>query len=361
MNKIYKVVSLVFIAAVCALPKHVYGQNEQDISIFLSAGEEDAAKLIQAYVEPAVKSISYGMAGGWYNTAKPHKSLGFDIGVTMNLAFIPTSEDYFDPNKLDLSVTNYNGNIDKPGKGAPTFFGPKDETQYVSDPDGVAGPIAPITFSGPEGLAVKQKIGFAAMPVPMIQLGVGVIKNTDIKIRYVNSGMVGAIIPNVDIESSKFNVFGVGVLHDFKQHIKGIKLLPFDLSALIAYNSVSGTSDLSNSDPLKGPTTDDGELDYQFNSWVFQAIISKKISVVTPYAAVGYSMINTNVDMNGNYTVEAGATDLELTDPVAIDFKNNSMILTLGMRLKFGPFYLNGDYTIQKFNTLSVGLGFSVR
>lgn len=361
MNRMYRIAVIVLLGAVLAPSQGAKAQNEQDIIAFLQAGEEDAAKLIQAYVEPAVISMSYGMAGGWYNTAKPHKSLGFDIGITMNMAFIPTSENYFDPNKLNLSsYTTYNGNIDKPGKGAPTFFGPKDETNYTSDPDGT-GPLTPITFNGPEGLDLKNKIGFAATPVPMIQLGIGVIKNTDIKIRFVNSDMVGAIIPNADLKNSDFSIFGIGVMHDIKQHIKGIKLLPFDLSALVAYNSVTGTSDVSNDGSSSGPESSNGELDYKFNSWVIQGLISKKISVLTGYAGLGYSIVNTNVDVKGDYDIDPGSGTFMLNDPVAIDFKNNSMRLTVGMRLKFGPFYLNGDYTFQKYNTVSFGLGFSVR
>jgi hypothetical protein len=358
-----------FLISLLAQPVKTIAQNESDFSAFLKAGEEDASKLMQAYLEPAVKSMSFGMTGGWYNTAKPHKSLGFDIGVTANLAFIPTSENYFNPDDLDLSSTTFDGNTTNPGKGAPTFFGPKDETQYTStysyDPDG-SGPLPPvpqsITYSGPEGLDVKDAIGFAATPVPMIQLGIGVIKNTDIKIRFVNSGMIGSIIPNVDIENSEFNIFGIGVMHDIKQHIKGIKLLPFDLSALVAYNSVSGTTDLSNTDTGDArPDSPDGELDYKFNSWVLQALISKKISVLTGYAGVGYNIVNTTVDVNGEYVIDPNNPDFVLTDPVAIDYRNNSLRLTLGMRLKFGPVYFNGDYTLQKYNTLSLGLGVSVR
>jgi hypothetical protein len=68
------------------------------------------------------------------------------------------------------------------------------------------------------------------------------------------------------------------------------------------------------------------------------------------------------VNVKGSYTIVpiAGVPNT-LTDPVAIGFKNNSMRLTLGMRLKLGPIFFNGDYTFQKYNMLSVGFGVSVR
>lgn len=362
MKKIYIIAGLIFFIGLVK-PVITNAQNEEDLAAFLQAGEEDASKLMEAYLKPVVKSFSYGMAGGWYTTAKPHKSLGFDLSFTMNMAFIPSSDNYFNPNKLNLSATTYDGSRPNssssfdPSRNAPTIFGPKDQTQYTSsyDPDG-SGPLGvqTYTFRGPEGFNVKKEIGVAAAPTPMIQVGIGVIKSTDLKIRFV---------PEQEFGNSSFKMFGIGVMHDIKQHIKGIKLLPFDLSALVAYNSVSGSTDFSNSDPTDGsPDSPDGVMDYKFNSWVIQALISKKIAVLTGYAGVGYSIVNSNVDVKGDYLiVPTSGTSFIISDPVAIDFKNNSMRLTLGMRLKLGPIYFNSDYTFQKYNTLSVGFGCSVR
>ncbi|HEU5289673.1 MAG TPA: DUF6588 family protein [Cyclobacteriaceae bacterium] len=365
MKKICMIAGMIFLIGFLAKPSAAIAQaGEEDLAAFLEASEADASKLITAYLQPVVRSLSYSMTGGWYTTAKAHSTLGFDLSISVNAAFIPTAENFFDPNKLGLSAsTVYNGARDNgstgpfnPSRKAPTIFGPKDETRYTStyDPDG-AGPI-PIqtnTFNGPEGFDVKNEIGVAAIPTPMVQLGIGVIKNTDVKFRF---------IPEQEVGSSKIKMFGIGVLHDIKQHIAGIKLLPFDLSALIAYNSVTGSTDLSSDGSGGVPASPNGVGDYKFNSWVFQALISKKISVLTGYAGVGYNMVNTNVDVKGDYTIVSdGAYSYVITDPVAIDFKNKSMRFTLGMRLKLGPIFFNGDYTFQKYNTLSVGFGVAVR
>lgn len=335
-----------------------FAQNQEDIARFLNAGGKDASKLISAYIEPTVKSLSYGMTGNWYNTAATHKTLGFDFGVSVNLAMIPTSENYFDPTKLNLDVTTFNGNSTRPGKGAPTFFGPKDRTTYSAsyDPDGSGSlPTQTLTFSGPEGLGVKDEIGFAGIPVPVAQLAVGIVKNTDLKLRF---------IPKVEAGGSSVSMFGVGIQHDIKQHIRGIKLLPFDLSVLVAYNSLKGETDLSyqNTGPSDTrPGSTDGMGEYKFNSWVYQLLVSKRIAVLTVYGGVGYSMINTKVNVNGTYTIQATPDDFEVTDPVAMTIKNKSMRFTAGMRLKFGPVYFMGDYTLQKYKMINVGFGFSIR
>ncbi len=324
-------------------------QNIAGLTEFLKAEKNDASALIKSYATPAVNAISNGMTNGWYTTGKAHKTLGFDLGVSVSAVFTPTSDNYFTPS---LSSNTTFKNITIPGQGAPSVVGPKDVTEYKStyDPDG-SGPLPSQTFTinGPEGLDLKKNIGFSALPVPMVQLGIGIIKNTDLKIRFV---------PEQKSNSVTFKMFGIGVMHDIKQHIPGIKKLPFDLSVLAAYNSVSGTASLVST---SGVTSSDGSLAYKLNSWVAQAIISKKISVLTGYLGVGYGSVSSNVDITGNFLVPAGGASFALKDPLALSLSSNTAKLTAGIRLKFGPVYLSGDYTLQKYDALTLGFGFAVR
>jgi hypothetical protein len=331
-----------------------WAQNEADISKLLSAGQADASKLIEAYFTPAVKSASFGMASGWVSTAKAHKPFGIDIGISVNTAFIPKSDDYFDPSKLNLSPSTLFTSSASNGL-APTFMGPKDATSYTfsGDLDGNSN-TAPqtVTVSGPEGLDVKRVVSVAAIPVPVAQIGIGLIKNTDLKIR---------LVPTLKFGGSTIKMFGVGLMHDFKQHIPGVKNLPFDMSVLITYNSFTGDSDLTNNAADNVPDSQDGRAVYKFNSIGAQALISKKLSVLTVYGGVGYTTIKTNVALNGTYSIQAAPVGFDLTNPVDIDIKNNSAFFLAGARLKFGPFFLNGNYTLQKYRTLSVGFGFAFR
>lgn len=331
-------------------------QDPSDMSAFLSAAPADASKLMTAYMTPVVKSLSYGLTGGWYHTAKAHKTLGVDFGVSINAVFIPTSDNYFNPNTLGLkTITGFNNSTLGNTTQAPTVVGPNDDTQYTAtyDPDGT-GPLATqsVSFNGPGGFDLKRNIGFAALPAPMAQLGIGIIKDTDIKIRWV---------PAIHSGQTSVSMFGIGIMHDVKQYIPGIKSLPFDLSGFVGYNSISGSAEMAVSPPFN-PTSTDGVLNYKFNSWVFQALISKKFSVLTLYGGVGWGTIATKVDVTGTYKITAApAGTFDVKNPVSISLNNSSPKLTVGMRLKFGPLYLNGDYTLQKYNAVSVGLGFSVR
>jgi hypothetical protein len=328
--------------------------NEADFSKFLQAQQQDASKLVSAYTEPAIKAISYGMTSGWYTTGKTHSKLGFDISVTMSAVFTPTSDDYFTP--ATLGLTNTTMTLPSANGQAPTIMGPKTATAYQSvyTQPGTSTTVT-TSFSGPEGLDFRGTTGFSAVPVPMVQVGLGLLWNTDLKVRF---------IPEREVGSSKISMLGFGLLHDIKQHIPGIKMLPIDISLLAAFNTVNGTTSLVHTNTGAGdtqPASPDGKGTYKLNSWVVQGIVSKKFSVITLYAGVGYGNVSSKVDITGTYTVLAAPANFPIKDPVAVKFDNNSMKLTGGIRFKFGPVYLSGDYTVQTYNALSLGFGFSVR
>src|SRR6185369_2510647 len=127
-------------------------QDPSDMSAFLSAAPEDASKLMTAYMTPVVKSLSYGLTGGWYHTAKAHKTAGIDVGVSINAVFIPTSENYFNPGSLGLkTVTSFN-NSTTGTQQAPTVVGPDDNTTYTctyTPPSNTSLGPQSVSFSGP--------------------------------------------------------------------------------------------------------------------------------------------------------------------------------------------------------------------
>lgn len=339
-----------FLIACASIPSVTHAQD--DLTNLLKAGKDDASLLMSAYLDPAIVGLSYGMNGGWFHTAKAHKSLGFDLAISLNAVFIPSSNNTFRPDQLGLKNTELVSPLDG---NASTIAGPDREPTYKSEIPTPNGPQA-ITFSGPTGLDFKENLKVSGVLAPTIQLGIGITKNTDLKIRFV---------PEQTIDNSKVRVIGFGVMHDVKQWIPGMKLLPFDLSMLAGFTKISGEVAMNG---LAKPSTDmrTQQMAFEVNAWLIQAVISKKISVITFYGGLGYNAVKSSSDVTGSYTIYGGGTpdtkdDVVVKDPVSLAFKNNSLRLTAGMRFKFGPFYLNGDYSLQKFNTLSVGLGFSVR
>jgi len=336
----------VLLLCVISVPFLSNAQDESDLENFLEAGPADASKLMGAYLNPVIEGLSYGFNGGWYTTAKAHKTLGFDISASFNAVFIRSSKNYFRPADLNLQVAQ----LTSPASGnAPTIAGPDDPTTYSLDVNNDNQPDG--TLDGPEGLDFKETFKVSGVLAPTAQIGLGIYKNTDLKVRW---------IPEVDFGDSKIKLLGFGVMHDIKQHIPGIKVLPFDLAVLVAYTNIKGTTGMAdpNLPPSPGDTSPQ-EMKYNMNAWLFQAIISKKLAIFTFHGGIGYNTIGTDADVKGSYVLPGYPQGVK--NPVSLRFSNKSMRLSAGVRMNFGPIFLNGEYTLQEYSTVSVGLGVTVR
>ena len=176
------------------LPNTVTAQDENDIVNFLASGQRDASKLMNAYLNPAIEGLSYGFNGGCYTTAKAHKSFGFDIGVTVNAVFISKSRNYFSPNSLGLeNITSVISTA--PNGMAPTIMGPAHRTTYTVDSDGNGQSEG--SFEGPNGVDFQENLKINGVLAPTAQIGIGIYKNTDLKIRFM---------PEVKTGSSKISL-----------------------------------------------------------------------------------------------------------------------------------------------------------
>lgn len=340
MNFTCRIVLVLFLALVLARPAFA----QDDIDELLSESIDDGRELIGAYISPFMKSVSLGLNQGWYNTAKAHKIGGIDITITANAMTIPQSDLLFDVNKLDLQVVE----LDHSSPGypfAPTALGPDDEPvfSYTDEETGVTE-----TFVGPGGIDLKENLGKNWVPVPMANLGIGLPKGTDLKLRFT---------PTIDLgDDSSLKLYGFGVMHDVKQWIPGIKLLPFDLSGFIGYTHLKLES------YFDAEAHPDQRGLFELNATTVQGVISKKFSVVTLYGGLGYNIAKSNLAMKGTYDInEDGQTGPNEVDPLDLNFAASGFRTTAGFRLKLAVLTLHADYTLQKYKCLTVGVGISVR
>jgi hypothetical protein len=336
---------LAFIFALGLLSITSYGQDADD---FLQ-GEylKDSEKLIGAYLAPLMKSTSVGLNSGWYNTAKPHKLIGIDLTMTVSALAIPNSQTSFNVDKLGL--TNIELDPAASSRRLPTVLG--------KDFDGAEAPDLIVRddmgneidrFDAPSGLNLKDEIGKNIIPLPMAHIGIGLPKGTDLKIRFV---------PTLDFDDGEFKMFGLGVMHDVKQWIPGLKLLPFDLSGFVGYTRMS--MKLEHENEINGqPVSAYSQL--TMNATTVQGVISKKVSVLTVYGGLGYNIAKSSLDVKGRFDLdEDGVSDVK--DPISLKYGASGPRVTAGFRLKLAVLTLHADYTLQKYSALSVGLGISVR
>lgn len=325
------------------------GLNAQSTNFdaFLRGGTSDANTLIKNYMEPLIVGFSYGMSNSWYNTAKAHKTLGFDLTISANLTNVPASKEYFVFNQSDyinVSSTGETNNI-------PTIMGPDQDNGAeltFSYTDKLTGETISSTFT-PGGLGIRDQLGYNVVPSPMVQLGIGTFKNTDIIIRYT---------PEITYGDFKTSVFGMGIKHDIKQWIPGLKRVPIDIAVLAGFSGFDNTMDVSNLD-LQGSNQ---EAIFNVNNWTVQGIISKKLSVLTLYGSFGYSSVTSGLKMNGTYIIQDEidpTLSFTVENPVDISYSQNSWRATGGMRFKLGFFTIHADYTWQEYQIASAGIGFS--
>jgi hypothetical protein len=323
--------------------------SQDDIDQLIRGGKEDANYLVRGYVAPALNTISAGFAQGWYNTAKTHKLIGFDLTLTASAIYYPTSDLTYrveNSSMRNLAVTPATNTF----INAPTVFGSSTAPTYqLLDPNSTTTPKQPLigqTTPGAPGLDLKKE-GIGFIPVAMLQLGIGLPKGTDLKFRF---------LPNIKIgDGGSTSMFGFGIMHDIKQHIPGIKELPFDLSAFVGYTKFKLDVALDNTAP-------DQKANFETNSTTVQALISKKLSVLTFYGGLGYNFNNASLAIKGIFDVDGNNPGtVTVSNPVDVSVSQSGPRFTAGMRLKLAIVTLHGDYTFQKYNALTVGFGFSVR
>lgn len=352
--------------------------QDLDFIDILSAGTADAELYLNEYINPFMKGFGYGFSNGWYNTAKPHRPLGLDITATVNAAFVPDKDLLFNFQGFE------NVQVESGSDQLPTIFGPKTETvlsfnttsevNYI-DPDPASPTFGELVrseealtgeFDAPDGLDLDEEIGSSFVPVPMVQLGIGLIKRTELKIRW---------LPPISTDDFDFSFYGFGIMHDFKQWTPGISHLPFDMSGFIGWTRLNAETDFSGANSSQVGGGENQRAKYEVTSLTLQVVASKKLSILTVYGGFGYTINNSSLGLLGTYIIE-GETDITLEDgsletvqsstdpqedPIDLNFKSTSPRATLGLRLKLLILTLHADYTIQEYNTLTAGIGFSIR
>ena len=131
--------------------------------------------LISEYLSPLGKSIGTGLNCGWWHTAKTHKILGFDLSLSLNSVKIPNTDLNF--NHHETIINNNNFTSDLTTNITPTILGDTDNATIV-----YKGSFS-TNIEMPEGLNINN------MFVPTLNLGIGIIKNTDIVISTKDTGI----------------------------------------------------------------------------------------------------------------------------------------------------------------------------
>ena len=280
--------------------------------------------ILKEYIRPIADGFSAGLNNGWYNTAKPHKFGGFDITIAGNIVLIPESYKMF-------LISEIGGNSFSGGE-TPTIVGDKAPSE--------------ITYNG-NSVKMPSGLNIPVFPVPIVQAGIGLLKGTEINIRY---------LPKINVEKvDQINLYGFGVKHDLLQWIPGGKILPISLSVQGGYTKFKSSVVIEN---VIGDRNN--ELAFDVEAMIANIILSKKILMFTPYASIGYSYSKSLFKIDGDYAV--GAFELNAEELTNIEYESNTEIrANLGFRFNIAILALQANYTISKYPVATLGAGISFR
>jgi hypothetical protein len=324
-------------------------------------------------MKPMGDALGVYMNSGWYNTGAPHNLLGFDITCTFNTMLVPKVNKTYEI--ADLNLENM---IFSEGKTAPTIFG-----ENKTGPEGtvlIGRKYEPLNTYYYDTIHYKLPAGTGtpALIIPTFQIGIGLMKNTDITFRYVPK----LETPGKKI-TGKVSLWGVGLRHDLLQWLPGGKLIPLSFSIMGAYSQMDFGADFpgaltpgngityENGTVPVSSTYDDQALNVNVKAWNVNAILSKKILLLTIYVSGGYNSSVAEYSLKGTYPIPSVYFDgvnepkpivvdkkdpLTMTDKKLSYFKGNA-----GLRLNFAVVTFHADYTFGKYQAVSAGLGISFR
>ena len=300
-----------------------FGQSQ--VTSILADDITQGEQIIEAYFTPMAESFGAGLNNGWYNTAKPHKLGGFDLTFTLNTVIIPNSAETFKIEEAGGNAFTSSEDV------ASTIFGSSDQTgmTYTNSNTGLSA-----NFDMPGGLKTP------ALPIPMIQAGIGLIKKTAIDVRVMPMMNVGK---NINV-----NLFGIGFKHDLLQWIPVVgDAIPMSLSIQGGYTTLNTELEIV-----------DQKVALKTKATTINLVASRKILMITGYAGVGYNSSSTTFLADANF--DLGGVKFE--EEVAMDFtSNNNLRANIGLRLNITLITIQADYTFADYPTATLGIGVSLR
>lgn len=320
-----------------------YAQFEEIFS-----ARDDAQTYLNYYMCPALNGIMYNLNNGWYSTGKTHNKWGFDITINATASMIPDEDKSFVFNAAEynyLTLNNSNSNL-------PTVAGSETNATLTATVNGYS-----YDFNALDGVGKKWPEDFfipLSVPTPMVQVGLGIPSKTDVKLRYS---------PPITNDDLKFDLIGIGLQHDLTQHFKIFEKIPtFHLSGLAAFTNTNLTYTPQNS-PVDGSNQ---RVEMKINAYTLQLIGDVDLKLVNFYLGMGYTNGKTNLNALGTYQYDYNdngnyESDETIIDPLKMNFMINGFKTTLGMRVNMGPVKFFVDYSLQKYPSITTGLGISVR
>ena len=288
----------------------------------------DAQAFLQEYLSPLGNGLGAITNNGWYNSAKPHRFLGFDATFTLSVLNISDENKSFDPN----FITNFSSN----STSTPTILG--------------RGDGATVNYKEEQFKLPNQTTLIPALVLPNFNFALGVFKKTELNGRFIpnykyNIGFFG---------KGEISMWGLGFKHDLLQWIPIIgNAIPMSLSLQTGHTQLNSRLSILDQDV---------SIDVQATN--FNIILSRKILMLTGYTSVGYNFSTTTFtageDISNLDTFNLN--ELEISLPIEMKFENNNEFrANVGLRFNLAVIAIHANHTFSKYPVTTIGLGVSLR
>ncbi len=347
-----KIIIAIFLLSLLSF--NIYSQSNSsgdrsDLENTLSNLSGDA---VQSYVAPIVSGLGSNMNSGWVTGVPSSAMLGLNIELKIigNAAFFDDAKKSFSTSAkfrfTDAQAEQLANNSGLTGAqkqiakdkllnneytvsvSGPTIIGNESENvKLFFEGDASVGVV-------PDTVVINAVHGFlkdiSFLPSAAIQLGVGSIYGTDLKIRF---------LPSIELNDlGKFNYFGFGITHNPAAWLAPLKIIPVDFALGFSYSS------LKIGDVFESKAT-------QFGLYA-----SKQVGIgiaVVPYAGLSFESSTTTVNYEYEFDTSVGRQSVK--NSIDLDGEN-SIAFMLGAKLKLGFINIFADYKIAKTQTATAGI-----
>lgn len=322
----------------------------------------------EMYINPFATAFGSSLNSGWFHAAKPHKLLGFDIGMKAMAVMFPEDQKNF---TLDLSELTFGGIWVAEGveysvtldpneiyldREAPTIFGDSEEKliEPISQSDIEDLIRTKLTEQGAPSQIVNSAdvsnfaagfptfklagTGLEVLPMIIPQVAIGLsIPMTPIKAEIIARGLPEIELPE---DMGKFNFFGGGAKLALDPFIP-IPMFPIDVSAGAYFTQMKVGEFLSS------------------NNTLLTLLVGKELNLMVASLGVygGFGIESSNISLEYTYTDPFGNEN-----PLEYKLKgDNKTRITLGGRLRLAIINIHADYTMGADNIATVGVGLSLR
>jgi len=200
---------------------------------------------------------------------------------------------------------------------------------------------------------IINKLPLNAVPLPNIQLNLGLPYKTEIMLRLLPKTKFGE-------RNITSNLLGIGLKKEITDWFGEFKNLPLHISIASSYTISNTKYDFSYLS-TNSLSVEDGATTFDLEAFNIQTLFSLNFSFVNFYSGIGYGSGHGDLALIGKYIYDKGGPEEEDLIAPRLKFSSTSFKATFGTRLNFNFFKIFADYTFQEYDTISAGIAFSYK